>query len=158
MRLLLPSLIYSFSQFIWILADNIIAGNFIEDDALASITLCKPYLSLVTFFNMLIVPGMSIFFLCQWGKMIEKKPISFLARVSLWQPYQVCFFSFLLCYSNPVCLIFSMFLNLLRFIQNSISAICSFIRCLCFIPFSLQLLLMTVEKMVYHFRPCYVFL
>lgn len=66
MHLLLPSLLYAVVQFIWGLADNIIAGNMLGTSALTSITLCKPYLSFIAFINMLIVPGTAVLFSVRW--------------------------------------------------------------------------------------------
>lgn len=80
MHLLLPSLLYAVVQFIWGLADNIIAGNMLGTSALTSITLCKPYLSFIAFINMLIVPGTAVLSSLSVGKEERHKANQFFGQ------------------------------------------------------------------------------
>ena len=60
-HILFPALLFALVEYVLQLSDSIIAGNLFGEKALAGITLCKPYLSFITFLSMLILPGTSMF-------------------------------------------------------------------------------------------------
>lgn len=60
-HLLFPAMLFAMVEYVLQLSDSIIAGNLFGDKALAGITLCKPYLSFITFVSTLILPGTALF-------------------------------------------------------------------------------------------------
>lgn len=59
-HLLIPAMMSMMGEYVLLLSDNMIAGKMIGDRALAAITICQPYFTVVVFVNSLMLLGTAI--------------------------------------------------------------------------------------------------